>query len=107
MNMGTKNKKRAVLPSRPEPPAVQQILEDIDRAFPDDPVFTILDDSSQGSAHSADREVELKYQQSRSYLQLNETLQEVRGQLVRQRDELRAVGEQLEHTVAEVKGRAL
>ncbi|KAI4828667.1 hypothetical protein KUCAC02_022746, partial [Chaenocephalus aceratus] len=34
MNLGSKNKKRVVLPSRPEPPTVDQILEDINRAPP-------------------------------------------------------------------------
>uniref|UniRef100_A0A672G6E3 Uncharacterized protein n=1 Tax=Salarias fasciatus TaxID=181472 RepID=A0A672G6E3_SALFA len=51
MNPGSKAKKRAVLPSRPEPPSVEQILEDMDRAEPQDAVFSILDGSqTQGGA---------------------------------------------------------
>lgn len=48
MNIGSKAKKRVVLPSRPEPPTVDQILEDINRAAPNDPVFSILEQSGQG-----------------------------------------------------------
>ncbi|KAI1891886.1 hypothetical protein AGOR_G00148340 [Albula goreensis] len=106
--MGSKNKKRVILPSRPDPPSVEQILEDINRAFPNDPVFTILQDGIQDvKAGSSDSEVESRYQQSRRYLELNERLQEARSQLVRQREELRTVGEELQHSVEEVKGRAL
>ncbi|KAF1385214.1 hypothetical protein PFLUV_G00105410 [Perca fluviatilis] len=47
MNIGSKSKKRGVLPSRPEPPTVDQILEDIHRAAADDPVFSILEKTGQ------------------------------------------------------------
>lgn len=50
MNIGSKNKKRVVLPSRPEPPTVDQILEDINRAAPNDPVFSILEQTGQGES---------------------------------------------------------
>lgn len=50
MNIGSKNKKRVVLPSRPDPPTVDQILEDINRAAPNDPVFSILEQTGQGEA---------------------------------------------------------
>lgn len=107
-NMGSKSKKRVVLPSRPDPPSVEQIIEDINRAFPNDPVFNILQNGIQDvSTGSSDSEVETQYQQSRRYLELNDRLQEARGQLVRQREELRAVGENLQRSVEEVKGRAL
>lgn len=107
MNIGSKNKKRVVLPSRPEPPTVDQILEDINRAAPNDPVFTLLEKTGQDPARPADSEVDLRFQQCRQYLELNERLQEVRGQLLRQREELRAAGEQLQQDVAEVKGQTL
>ncbi|KAF7650514.1 hypothetical protein LDENG_00125040 [Lucifuga dentata] len=108
MNMTSKNKKRVVLPSRPEPPTVDQILEDINKAAPNDPVYTLLEQTGQDSSRSSsDSDVEPKFQQCRRYLELNERLQEVRGRLLRQRVELRTAGEQLEQDVAEVKGRAL
>lgn len=53
--MGSKSKKRVVLASRPEPPTVDQILEDISRAANDDPVFSILDDSA--AAGRSDRHI--------------------------------------------------
>lgn len=46
--ISSKNKNRVVLPSRPEPPSMDQILEDIERAASDDPVFSILDQNGHG-----------------------------------------------------------
>lgn len=54
MNAGSKSKKRVVLPRRPDPPTVEQILEDISRAAPDDPVFGVLDPSGQGESAQRD-----------------------------------------------------
>ncbi|XP_030288232.1 UPF0449 protein C19orf25 homolog isoform X1 [Sparus aurata] len=115
MNIGSKSKKRVVLPSRPEPPSVEQILEDISRAAPDDPVFSILDQTgpvyrlscSSSDSRPAEGDLESRFQQCRRYLELNERLQEARGRLLQQREELRAAGEQLEEAVAEVKGQTL
>lgn len=105
--MGSKNKKRVVLPSRPDQPTVVQILEDINNAFPNDPVFRVLSDGNQDARESPDNNVESMYLQGRRYLELNEQLQEARCKLVRQREELQTAGKQLELSVAEVKGRAL
>ncbi|XP_018546249.1 UPF0449 protein C19orf25 homolog [Lates calcarifer] len=107
MNIGSKNKKRVVLPSRPDPPTVDQILEDINRAAPNDPVFSILEQTGQDSSRASDLDVELKFQQCCRFLELNEQLQEARGRLLRQREELKAAGEQLDRDVAEVKGQPL
>ncbi|XP_027025427.1 UPF0449 protein C19orf25 homolog isoform X2 [Tachysurus fulvidraco] len=105
MNMGSKGKKKMVLPTRPDLPSVEQIIEDINRAEPNDPVFSFLQTPTEGS-HS-NEEVEVHYLQSRHYLELNERLQEARIELTRRRDELRTVGESLEQSVAAVKGTAL
>ncbi|XP_038856431.1 uncharacterized protein LOC120053378 [Salvelinus namaycush] len=76
--------------------------------FPNDPVFSVLEDANQDAKKgSSDNEVETKYLQSCRYLEMNKRLQEVRGELMQQREELRAAGEQLGISVAEVKGRAL
>lgn len=53
MNIGSKSKKRVVLPSRPDPPTVDQMLEDIGSAAPDDPVFSILDHTGPGGSEPA------------------------------------------------------
>ncbi|XP_036442311.1 UPF0449 protein C19orf25 homolog [Colossoma macropomum] len=108
MNLGSKGKKRMVLPTRPDPPSVEQIIEDINRAYPNDPVFSLLQESSEDlKGGSSSSEVETRYLQSRRYLELNERLQEARTELVQRRDELRTVGESLEKSVAEVKDRAI
>ncbi|XP_028254843.1 UPF0449 protein C19orf25 homolog [Parambassis ranga] len=107
MNAGSKSKKRVVLPRRPDPPTVEQILEDISRAAPDDPVFSVLDPRGPGPSQPAEGEVEQRFQQCRRFLELNEKLQEARSQLLQQREELKAAGEQLDRDVAEVKGQTL
>uniref|UniRef100_A0A1A8ETQ0 Chromosome 19 open reading frame 25 n=1 Tax=Nothobranchius korthausae TaxID=1143690 RepID=A0A1A8ETQ0_9TELE len=107
MNIGSKNKKRVVLPSRPELPNVDQILEDISKAAPDDPVFNILEKTGKEWSLLADSEVEHRFLQCRRYLELNERLREAQGQLQRQREELQAVGEQLDRKVEEIKGQLL
>lgn len=48
MNLASRSKKRVVLPSRPDPPTVDHILEDVNRAGPNDPVFSILEKSGPG-----------------------------------------------------------
>uniref|UniRef100_A0A3Q3BI12 Si:ch73-238c9.1 n=1 Tax=Kryptolebias marmoratus TaxID=37003 RepID=A0A3Q3BI12_KRYMA len=93
MNLGSKGKKRVVLPSRPELPAVDLILEDLSKAAPDDPVF---------SSSLPDGEVVQRFQQCRWYLELNEQLKEAQGRLKQQREELQAAGEQLHRKVEEV-----
>ncbi|KAL7867257.1 hypothetical protein AOLI_G00150710 [Acnodon oligacanthus] len=108
MNLGSRGKKRLVLPSRPDPPSVERIIEDINRAFPNDPVFSLLRESGEDlKGGSSSSEVETRYLQSRRYLELNERLQEARAELVRRREELRAVAESLEKSVTEVKDRAI
>ncbi|XP_068175962.1 UPF0449 protein C19orf25 homolog [Antennarius striatus] len=107
MSIGSKTKKRVVLPSRPDPPSVEQILEDINQAPPNDPAFSILEQTGPDPSRPSDSSVELRFQQCRRYLELNERLQEARGRLLQQREELRAAGEQLENDIAEVKGHAL
>ncbi|XP_053287353.1 UPF0449 protein C19orf25 homolog [Pleuronectes platessa] len=102
-----KNKKRVVLPSRPDPPTVDQILEDINRTAPSDPVFSVLEQSGQDVSRSSDSDVDMKFLQCRRYLDLNERLQEARGRLLRQREELKAAGEQLDRDVEKVKGQTL
>ena len=47
--MGSKAKKRVVLPTRPAPPTVEQILEDVRGAPAEDPVFTALAREGRGS----------------------------------------------------------
>ncbi|KAF0041586.1 hypothetical protein F2P81_005118 [Scophthalmus maximus] len=59
------------------------------------------------SPRPSDSDMELRFRQCRQYLDLNERLQEARGRLLRQREELRSAGEQLDRDVLEAKGQAL
>lgn len=47
--MGSRAKKRVVLPTRPAPPTMEQILEDVRGAPAEDPVFTSLAPEGRGS----------------------------------------------------------
>ncbi|XP_040040287.1 UPF0449 protein C19orf25 homolog isoform X2 [Gasterosteus aculeatus] len=107
MNIGSKTKKRVVLPSRPEPPTVDQILEDMNGAAPNDPVFSILQKTGQDPNRPSNSDVDFRFQQCQKYLELNERLQEARGRLLRQREELRVAGEQLQRDMEDVKGQTL
>lgn len=54
-------------------------------------------------AVQADGEVELRFQQCRRYVDLNQRLEEARAGLLLRREELQAAGEELEKEVARVK----
>ncbi|XP_061539628.1 UPF0449 protein C19orf25 homolog [Phycodurus eques] len=97
MNVSLKSKKRVVLPSRPSPPSVDHILEDVSGAEPGDPVFRILQRPQQAG------EAERTFRQCRRLADVKRQLQEVEAVLLRQRDHLRATGRRLDRDVAEVK----
>ncbi|XP_011852805.1 PREDICTED: UPF0449 protein C19orf25 homolog isoform X1 [Mandrillus leucophaeus] len=109
--MGSKTKKRVLLPTRPAPPTVEQILEDVRGAPAEDPVFTTLapEDPPVPFRMMEDAEApgEQLYQQSRAYVAANQRLQQA-GDALRQRCELlRRAGEDLEREVAQMKQAAL
>ncbi|KAK0146222.1 UPF0449 protein C19orf25 [Merluccius polli] len=105
--MSSKIKKRALIPARPETLSVDRIQEDMDSAYPQDRVFSILQPPHPGAQGSEVGEVEVMYQEGRRYLEVNQRLQEIRGHLGFQRERLQSAGQQLDWTVKEVKGRAL
>lgn len=107
MNLGSKGKKRVVLPSRPEPPTVEQILEDIQNSSSDDPLFT-LDQTDPGSGPpSGNSEVELRFEQCRRFMELNQQLTEAQERLTEQQDELRGTVNSLQRDIQYVKARTL
>ncbi|KAG8519164.1 UPF0449 protein C19orf25 [Galemys pyrenaicus] len=109
--MGSKVKKRVVLPTRPAPPTVEQILEDVRGAPTDDPVFTALvsEDISGPSwqAEDAEDQGEQFYQQSRTYVAINKQLQQAGDRLKQKCEGLQGAGEELEHAISQVKRVAL
>ncbi|XP_073076782.1 UPF0449 protein C19orf25 homolog isoform X3 [Manis javanica] len=78
--MGSKAKKRVVLPTRPAPPTVEQFLADVRGAPADDPVFTSLAPADfpgpSGRAQDTEAQQEQLYQQSRAYVAMNQRLQQ-------------------------------
>uniref|UniRef100_G1QM29 Uncharacterized protein n=1 Tax=Nomascus leucogenys TaxID=61853 RepID=G1QM29_NOMLE len=72
--------KRVLLPTRPAPPTVEQILEDVRGAPAEDPVFTILapEDPPVPFRMMEDAEApgEQLYQQSRAYVAANQRLRQ-------------------------------
>ncbi|XP_046540511.1 UPF0449 protein C19orf25 homolog [Equus quagga] len=109
--MGSKAKKRVVLPTRPAPPTVEQILEDVRGAPAADPVFTALalEDPPGPSERAEDGEAgrEQLYQQSRAYVATNQRLQRAGDGLKAQCEGLRRAGAELQVDVGHVKQVAL
>ncbi|KAJ8782523.1 hypothetical protein J1605_010047 [Eschrichtius robustus] len=127
--MGSKAKKRVVLPTRPAPPTVEQILEDVRGAPAEDLVFTALaregsvvigkcastpsgppptsliaestdPPAPSGRAEDTEAQREQLYQQSRVYVATNQRLWHAGAQLKQQREELRRAREELEQEVS-------
>ncbi|XP_053437262.1 UPF0449 protein C19orf25 homolog isoform X2 [Nycticebus coucang] len=111
LRMGSKAKKRVVLPTRPAPPTVEQILEDVRRAPAKDPVFTALaaEDPPGPSVSTEDSKAQWKelYQQSWAYVALNQQLQRAGDGLRQKCEHLRRAGKDLEQEVEQVKQAAL
>ncbi|XP_044514539.1 UPF0449 protein C19orf25 homolog [Gracilinanus agilis] len=111
--MTSKARKRVVLPTRPAPPTVEQILEDVQGALPSDPVFTsftpqsLEEISAPQETEDPEAERERQYQQSRSYVAMNHRLQLACGLLKQKCEELRQAGDSLEQDILEMKQRAL
>ncbi|XP_043830861.1 UPF0449 protein C19orf25 homolog [Dromiciops gliroides] len=111
--MTSKARKRVVLPTRPSPPTVEQILEDVHGALPSDPVFTTfapqaleeLPAPQENEDPEAERE--RQYQQSRSYVAMNHRLQLACDLLKQKCEELRQAGDSLEQDILEMKQRTL
>ncbi|NWT56072.1 CS025 protein, partial [Erythrocercus mccallii] len=106
------SKAKRVLPTRPEPPSVEQILADVQGTDPTDPVFILPAEPPQdhgpapGCPEPAAEEQERLYRQIRSYVGMNQRLQQSREQLRERRRELQRVGEALDGGIAEMRQRA-
>ncbi|XP_057566122.1 UPF0449 protein C19orf25 homolog [Hippopotamus amphibius kiboko] len=109
--MGSKAKKRVVLPTRPAPPTVEQILQDVRGAPAEDPVFTALaredPPGPSGRAEDAEAPREQLYQQSQVYVAMNQRLRQAGAQLEQKRKELRQAGQELERDFGQVAQVAL
>lgn len=102
--MGSKAKKRVVLPTRPAPPTVEQILEDVRWASAEDPVFTALaPEGPSGIAENPEDEREQLYQQSRAYVAANQRLQQASNELRQRCEDLRRAGQELERDIGQLK----
>ncbi|NXU44555.1 CS025 protein, partial [Drymodes brunneopygia] len=111
-------KAKRVLPTRPEPPSAEQILEDVQGTDPSDPVFVLpaepppepgpaAGEPSLGTKGGpAAEERERLYRQIRSYVGMNQRLQRSREQLRERRRELQRVGDALERGIAEMRQKA-
>ncbi|XP_072260945.1 UPF0449 protein C19orf25 homolog [Pyxicephalus adspersus] len=106
--MTSRAKKRIVLPSRPEPPTVEQILEDVSCAVASDPV--IVCDVSEETfipTHDASSEANKQYLQSCSYVQLNNKLKEAQNELKERCEALRSSGMTLGSVIEELREAAM
>ncbi|XP_053556635.1 UPF0449 protein C19orf25 homolog isoform X2 [Bombina bombina] len=105
--MTSRTKKRIVLPSRPEPPSIEQILEDVRGAITSDPVFIcdVSDEPQIPADDSSDREKQ--YIQSCSYVEMNNKLREAQTQLKAECDALRCSGKTLEEDIVKLREAAM
>ncbi|XP_015441568.1 UPF0449 protein C19orf25 homolog isoform X1 [Pteropus alecto] len=111
--MGSKARKRVVLPTRPAPPTVEQILEDVRGAPAEDPVFTALapegcvlsPDTPGPSGRPEDPEAQREqlYRQSQAYVAANQRLRQAGEELRRRREDLQRAGRELERAVGQAK----
>ncbi|NXR37284.1 CS025 protein, partial [Zosterops hypoxanthus] len=105
-------KAKRVLPTRPEPPSAEQILADVRGTEPTDPVFVLPAEPpaepgpAPGGPEAEPEERERLYRQIRSYVGMNQRLQEAREQLRERRRELQSAGEALEAGIAHMRQRA-
>ncbi|XP_020026280.1 UPF0449 protein C19orf25 homolog isoform X2 [Castor canadensis] len=104
--MGSKAKKRVVLPTRPAPPTVEQILEDVRGATAQDPIFTApAPEDPSGACRKAEEpeaEQELLYQQSRAYVATNDRLRLASDGLRQKCEDLQQAGQELEQDIIQV-----
>ncbi|NWH25165.1 CS025 protein, partial [Grus americana] len=106
------SKAKRVLPTRPEPPSVEQILADVQGTHPADPpllsplLCPLPGSPSPGRQEAAAEKRERLYRQSRSYVEMNQRLQESQDQLRDQCEELRRVGAALERGITEMRQKA-
>ncbi|XP_065604896.1 UPF0449 protein C19orf25 homolog [Cyrtonyx montezumae] len=110
------SKAKRVLPTRPEPPTVEQLLADVRGAPPADPVLLLPAEPPRGSGGDRDgpapgqedgaEEQERLYRQCRGYVEMNRRLREARGELEEKREELRRAGAALERDIADMRQKA-
>ncbi|KAM6310605.1 UPF0449 protein C19orf25 homolog [Podargus strigoides] len=107
------SKAKRVLPTRPEPPSVEQILADVRGAHPADPIFLLPTEPqrdhgppSPGRPEAAAAERERLYRQSRSYVEMNQRLRAARERLREQRQELQRAGAALDRGISEMRQKA-
>nr|XP_033811776.1 UPF0449 protein C19orf25 homolog [Geotrypetes seraphini] len=106
--MTSKIKKRVVLPTRPAPPSIEQILEDVQNASASDPVFVLGGETSEETWDEdvlADRE--RQYHHSHSYVELNHRLQKACSLMKIKCKELQETGEMLDDKILEMKAKTL
>ncbi|KAM4657613.1 UPF0449 protein C19orf25 homolog isoform 1-T4 [Amazona ochrocephala] len=102
-------KAKRVLPTRPEPPTVEQILSDVRGTHPADPVFVLPAEPQREHGlcpGPAAEERERLYRQSRGYVEMNQRLEESRERLREQRQELQRAGAALERGIADMRQKA-
>ncbi|XP_029469229.1 UPF0449 protein C19orf25 homolog [Rhinatrema bivittatum] len=106
--MTSKVKKRVVLPTRPSPPSIEQILEDVQAAPSSDPVFALgaeIGEEAWDEDLLAEREKQ--YRQSYSYVELNHRLQQACSLMKIKCQALKQAGEVLDHKILEIKEKNL
>ncbi|KAM6294797.1 UPF0449 protein C19orf25 homolog [Aegotheles albertisi] len=103
------SKAKRVLPTRPEPPSLEQALADLRDTDPTDPVLLLPAEPRRdhGPSPGPAEERERLYRQSRSYVAMNQRLREAPERLRERREGLRGAGAALERSIAEMRHKTL
>ena len=94
---------RKSAPVKPKPPGVEEILEDLSKAAPSDPLFTLVPSVAKELIAEEEIEENKRYQQVAEYLSCEESLNQLQqkvtegfAQLVSSQKELGQVTEEVE-----------
>ena len=94
---------RKSAPVKPKPPGVEEILEDLSKASPTDPLFTLVPSVAKDLIAGEEVEENKRYQQVAEYLSCEETLNQLQhrvsegfAELVASQKELGQVTEEVE-----------
>ncbi|KAG8454580.1 hypothetical protein GDO86_000989 [Hymenochirus boettgeri] len=108
LEMTSRIKKRIVLPTRPDPPNIEQILQDVQGALASDPVFFCdFNNDTLLSANDFSSERDKQYRQTCTYVGMNDQLKEFQMQLKDKCDALRCSGKKLEQDIKNLKEAAM
>ena len=94
---------RKSAPVKPKPPGVEEILEDLSKAAPTDPLFTLVPSVAKNLIAEVEIEENKRYQEVADYLSCEETLNQLQHKVTEGFAELVASQKELGQVTEEVE----